>query len=65
MILKLGGKFLDGNLFVEKQNSGKLKTSMEHIKIPDFCLGKILTNIHAVLKCFLFTLYRINVLIYF
>lgn len=43
-------KFLDGSLFVEKQNSGKLKSSVEHIEYQILGLGKFeQANIHAVL----------------
>lgn len=44
MILKMGTKFLDGNLFVGKKPSGKLKSSPEDTRIPDSWLGKIITN---------------------
>lgn len=33
MMLKLGGKYLNGTFFVEKQSSGKLKIPVEHTKM--------------------------------
>lgn len=44
VILKMGDKFLDGNLFVGKKISDKLKSSVEDTRIPNPWLGRILRN---------------------